>query len=387
MEHRSESTPGICRARNLLAGHPYVLALLLVAATPAGAGPGAAAADSTSAIAPRAAVTGAARRSVMFQTHTMGTYAHILVVTADSVAAIPAVEGAFAALHRVDSLMSNWTTTSEVARVNRIAGHETTTLQPEVATVVDTSLRLWRESEGAFDITVEPLVRLWGFLGGPRRVPSNEEIRTAFRRVGAQRVHYDPAHRAIRFDGDSVKIDLGGIAKGYGVDAAARALKAAGVTDALVDLTGNMFAIGTPAGADHWRIGIRDPRDRLPFFARVDLRPEEGISTSAKYEQFVAQNGRTYGHIMDPRTGWPAEGLISVTVISPSGFECDAWDTPMFVLGPAGARRKAKERTDLAVVLVQPGDAGVDTVWVQASLRNRFTLEPEARDKFQVVFF
>jgi thiamine biosynthesis lipoprotein len=327
------------------------------------------------------------RRSVTYAMRTMGTYAHVLVVTADSAADAPRAAAAQSVLAHVDSLMSNWTTTSEVARVNRTAGREATVLQPEVATVVDSSLQLWRESDGAFDITVEPLVRAWGFLGGPRRVPSNEEARAAFRRVGSQRVHYDRRTRMLKFDNDSVRIDLGGIAKGYAVERAAAALAATGVRDALVDLTGNMAALGSPAGADHWRIGIRDPRDRMAYFARIALRAGEAISTSGKYEQFVARDGKTYGHIMDPRTGRPAEGLISVTLVSNSAFLCDAWDTPLFVLGSDKARLKAKLHSDFAAVLVEPGANGVDTVWVESSLADRFSLEPGAAALFRVVVF
>jgi len=336
---------------------------------------------------PLGAAAGEARRSVSYSTHTMGTYANLILVTADSAAMVPVVDRAFAAFQRVDSLMSNWTTTSEVARVNRVAANRPTPLEPEVAEVVKTSLEVWRKSEGAFDITVEPLVRAWGFLGGPRRVPSAEEARAASRRVGAQWLHYDDARRTLRFERPGMKIDLGGIAKGYAVECAAETLKAHGVTDALVNVSGNMEAIGSPVGSDHWRIGIRDPRDRMPYFARLDLYANQGISTSAKYEQFVAQDGKTYGHIMDPRTGRPAEGLISVTVVAPNGYVSDAWDTPLFVLGPAAARRKALELPDIAVVLVQPGTAGVDTVWVESSLASRFALEPEARELFRVVLF
>jgi thiamine biosynthesis lipoprotein len=114
---------------------------------------------------------------------------------------------------------------------------------------------------------------------------------------------------------------------------------------------------------------------------------DEGISTSAKYEQFVAADGRTYGHIMDPRTGKPAEGLIAVTVVARDAFLCDAWDTPLFVLGSADARRKVKERSDLAAILVEPGDAGVDTVWVDSRLRERFVLEPAAEKLFRVAYY
>lgn len=315
----------------------------------------------------------------------MGTYGQVILVTADSAASFPLARAALAAFMRVDSLMSNWTTTSEVARLNREAASGATPVQPEVATVIDRALRTWRETDGAFDITVEPLVRLWGFLGGPRRVPSDSEIAATLPRVGARQVHFDRAARTLRFDNDRVKIDLGGIAKGYAVDVAAETLRAHGVRDALVDLSGNMVALGSPPGSDRWRIGIRDPRGQAQYFAR--LRVHEAISTSGQYEQFVAANGRAYGHILNPRTGRPAEGLISVTVVAPTALDCDAWDTPLFVLGPEAAKRKAKEREDISAILVQPGNGGVDTVWVEKALEDRFTLEPDARPRFVVKFF
>jgi thiamine biosynthesis lipoprotein len=316
----------------------------------------------------------------------MGTYGRVSLVTADSAAAASDAGCALAVLRRVDSLMSNWTTTSEVARLNREAAQRATRVHPEVGTVLAASLRLWRESDGAYDITVEPLVRAWGFLGGPRRVPSEAEIRAALARVGAQRVRYRAEDGTLRFDSAGVRIDLGGIAKGYAVDVAAESLRAHGVRDALVDLSGNMVAIGHAAGAEGWRIGIRDPRDRVPYIARLTLR-DEAISTSGQYEQFVAVDGRTYGHIMDPRTGRPAEGLISVTVVSPSAMECDGWDTPLFVLGPEAARRKARALPDLSAIMVQPGAGGVDTLWVEETLRGRVVLEPAAQTFIHVRYF
>src|SRR5262249_39388291 len=151
-----------------------------------------------------------------------------------------------------------------------------------------------------------------------------------------------------------------------------------GVRDALVDLTGNMFALGHPPTAPGWRIGIRDPRDRLPYFARIELSGE-GISTSGKYEQFVAADGKTYGHIMDPRTGRPADGLLPVPLITNSPFTCDSGDPPLFGLGAEKAKALARRHQDFGAVLVTPGNAGVDTAWVESSLRNRFVLEPAAK--------
>jgi thiamine biosynthesis lipoprotein len=327
-----------------------------------------------------------ARRPVTFSMRTMGTYANVTIVTADSAAIAPAAGLAQRVFMRVDSLMSNWTTTSEVARLNRECAAGAVHVQPEVARVIGDALEVWRGSEGTFDITVEPLVRAWGFIGGRPHVPPDSVAVAAFRRVGVRQLRFDRAARTLRYDRPGVKIDLGGIAKGYAVDVAAESLRAHGVTDALVDLSGNMFALGHPASAPGWRIGIRDPRDRLPYFARVILE-NEGISTSGKYEQFVAADGKTYGHIMDPRTGRPADGLLSVTLVTRSAYTSDGWDTPLFVLGPAKARALARRHQDFDAVLVTPGPNGVDTVWVEATLKARFALEHAAQSMFTVVYF
>jgi thiamine biosynthesis lipoprotein len=372
------SIPGRLLARR---ASPLALAVAIGAAAWTGARPPcvlpSAAADTLRSSAPRL---------VTYSGRTMGTFANVTLVTADSAGLAPLAARAHAVFHRVDSLMSNWTATSEVARVNREASDRATTVSPDVAAVIDSSLDVWRESDGAFDITVEPLVRLWGFLGGPKRVPAREEVRAALEKVGAGHVRLDRAASTVRFDRPGVRIDLGGIAKGYAVERAGELLAGEGVTDALVNVTGNMVAIGHPPGSSAWRIGIRDPRDRVPYFAHVPIT-NEGISTSGQYEQFFAADGRAYGHILDPHDGYPVDGLISVTVISKSAFLCDTWDTPLFVMGLEKAKRKAKERPDLAVVLVEPGANGVDTVWVERSLENRFVLEPSAAALFRVVYF
>src|SRR5262245_31900914 len=333
----------------------------------------------------------ALERSVSFPIHAMGTYVNVTLVTADSTAAAADAAAAHREIQLVDSLMSNWTTTSEVARINRIADSTTTPVQPLVGDVIARSLRLWRDSDHTFDITVEPLVRAWGFIGGPRRVPSEAEARAAWALVGAGDVAFDSAAGTIRFARRGMRIDLGGIAKGYAVDLAIRALRARGVANALVDASGNMMSLGHPPGSEHWRIGLRDPRDRVRWFARLWL-DGDAISTSANYEQFVAKDGKRYGHILDPRTGQPASGLLAVTVVAADATTTDSWDTPLYVLGRDAAKAKALERTDVAAVLVAPGapaegGPGRDTVWVESTLKPRFTLEPDAERWFVVRYF
>lgn len=337
-------------------------------------------------VVPASAEDGDAVRTVTYPTRTMGTYANVTIVTSDSLASLPAARDAHRALARVDSLMSNWTDTSEIARINTRAGVDTLTIHPEVSDVIARALEIGRASGGAFDITVEPLVRLWGFLGGTPHVPESPEIEALLTRIGLDQIEFDPDDATIAFKHPDLKIDLGGVAKGYGVDRAAQALIDRGVTDALVDVSGNMQAIGHPPGREAWRIGIRDPRDQDPYFATLRLSGR-GIATSGAYEQFVAAGGRRYGHILDPRTGWPSEGLISVTVVADAATDADAWGTALFALGPDAAMASALEHDDIAAILVVPGDDGVDVVYVEDVLAEDFEIVPEATPRFHLVVF
>lgn len=321
-----------------------------------------------------------------FEVPTMGTRGSIQIAATDSSSAAEAAQFALAAFSRVDSLMSNWTTTSEVARLNRRAGQRLV-VEPEVSRVLAAALTIGRESEGAFDITVEPLVRLWGFLGGTPHVPPAEAIEDALRAVGSGRLRFDAETGVLEEDSTSLRIDLGGIAKGHAVDEAARALRAAGIENALVDLSGNLMPLGSPPHREAWTVGVRDPFDRAPYFARLQLAASEGIATSGDYEQFVAIDGTRYGHILDPRTGWPAHELVAVTVLAPTALEADAWATAFFVLGIENGKRIARERDDLTVILVQAARDGVHDVWVERELRTRFSVEPGMASTFSVHWF
>jgi thiamine biosynthesis lipoprotein len=316
----------------------------------------------------------------------MGTWGSVAIVTSDSTAVADAALASLLVFHRVDSLMSNWSDRSDVAHINRDAGRGPTPVHPEVATVLATALEVARASSGAQDITVEPLVRLWGFIGGKPRVPSAKEIDAVLPRIGYQKVRLDRAASTVAFARDDVRIDLGGIAKGYAVDEAAAVLRRAGIADALVDLTGNMRAIGNAAGHGGWVVGVRDPSRKLPHLARVHLH-DQAISTSGNYEQFVEAGGKRYGHIIDPRTGWPARGPASVTVVAASALTCDAWDTGLFVLGSDEARRVAKARDDIAIILVEPSGSARFLIWIEESLRASVTVDRDTAALHDVRYF
>jgi thiamine biosynthesis lipoprotein len=327
------------------------------------------------------------RRAVTFRTQTMGTWASLTLVTDDSSAVADLAYEALLVLHEVDSLMSNWTDVSEVARINRLASHDEVRAHPAVGEVLTIAQRIGDQSDGAFDITVEPLVRLWGFLGGQPSVPDQEAIDQTLAIVGWDRLTFDSTTLVIRFASTGVKIDLGGIAKGYGVDRVADLLREAEVSNALIDLSGNMVALGNAAVRQGWSVGIRDPLDEHNYLARLRLL-DEAIATSGDYEQFVSQDGQRFGHILDPRTGWPTRGLTSVTVAAASATVADAWATALFVMGLEKARQVAQERDDLAVILLEAaaeGDRGA--LWIEEGLRDRCRVKPELSDELVVRFF
>jgi thiamine biosynthesis lipoprotein len=315
-----------------------------------------------------------------FSMRTMGTSATLTLVGTDSLALAPLAARAMASFARVDSLMSNWTRTSEVARLNggldgTVAG-EALRVEAETGRVIAEALRVAAASGGAFDPTVEPLVRLWGFLGGAQRVPAPTEIAALLPAVGHRHLELDAAGQ-MRARRAGVRVDLGGIAKGYAVDCVRDTLLALGVRDALVDLSGNLALLGAPPARPAWRIGLRDPADREATLGRLEL-PRPAVATSGDYEQFFAEDGKRYGHILDPRRGWPVDSLASVTVVMDSATLADAWATALTVLGPAAARRLARERTDMEVLLVErrPAGAGPDVIWVEEPLAAAFTPAP-----------
>jgi len=166
----------------------------------------------------------------------------------------------------------------------------------------------------------------------------------------------------------------------------AAALRAGGTTDALVDLSGNMVAIGNAATHPGWNVGIRDPAGVYPMLGKITLH-DNAVATSGDYEQFVDVDGERHGHILDPRTGWSARGLSSVTIVAADAMTADAWATALFVLGPKEGRDLARARSDIEAVLIEPVADGTTIMWVEESLRDRFDREQSLPPSFVTRYF
>jgi thiamine biosynthesis lipoprotein len=243
----------------------------------------------------------------------MGTF-----LTITSHGGADAVERAFEAVKRVEKAISNYDEKSELSRLHREREHEA---GDDLLGFVRESMRFARETEGAFDPTVAPLVRIWGFKDGKHRVPAEGEIREALRTVGAGRIGVDG--RKVRLP-EGMELDPGAIGKGMGVDAAVAELRKAGVTRALVDFDSTLYALGA------WELGLRDPFQEGKAAGVLALE-NESLSSSGGAEKHFEVDGKRYVHILDPRTGRPAEGTVATWVVAPTATESDAMSTAVFV--------------------------------------------------------
>jgi thiamine biosynthesis lipoprotein len=271
--------------------------------------------------------------SAMGTTYTVVAYSH------DESRLRAAVEEASEEARRLDGMLSNYLPASEWSRVNNLAAKQEVRVSPELFALLSACVEYSRESDGAFDITVGPLMKVWGFYKGTGHLPHRAEIRGAMARVGYQNILLDPKNNGVRFARDGVEIDPGGIGKGYAVDKMAAILKEDGVSSALVTAGGSsIYGMGAPPGESGWRITVRDPKNASKPVAEVLLH-DNSLSTSGNYEKFFYAEGRMYSHIMDPRTGYPAEGVLSVSVVAPRTLDSEAWTKPYYVRGRAWAAR------------------------------------------------
>jgi thiamine biosynthesis lipoprotein len=274
----------------------------------------------------------------------MGTTYTIAVYGSDRYELDSAIEDAFEEAARLNRLLSNYVAESEWSVVNREAAKRAVPVSEELFRLLEQCVGYSRQSEGAFDITVGPLMKIWGFYKGSGRVPHRAEVRMAQTRIGWQHIKLDSKSSTVRFDAP-VEMDPGGIGKGYAVDRMAEILKKKGVASGIITAgRSSIYAIGAPPNEPRgWRVNVSDPRDTRKDVAEFYLK-NESMSTSGSTEKFFVAGGKTYTHIMDPRTGYPAEGMLSVSVIAPRTIDSEAWTKPYFILGRQwAAQHKPKE--------------------------------------------
>ncbi len=253
-----------------------------------------------------------------------------------------AVGEAFRELFRLEGIADRYDPESELSRVNASAAVGPVALSEDLWKMVDAGMKVYEASRGLFDITVGPLIDAWDVTGRSERgdpPPSQEEIAAALELVGADKLSLDPSARTVRFAREGMAIDLGGLAKGYALDRAAEILREYGVEAAVVNMISTSLTMGEKpggGGGNEWRIAVMDPRGE-GYLATLLLPGGSYISTSGDYQRFFEYEGVRYHHILDPRTGYPARGAASVTVLGGrDGVWSDAMSTAAFIMGYPG---------------------------------------------------
>ena len=302
--------------------------------------------------------------------YVMGTEVQVQAFGGDEAARRAAIAEAFAAFAEIDRLMSNYRSDSELSHINAHAAGGPVPVSDPMLRVLEAAQRVSGDSRGAFDVTVGPLVRLWGFHDKTPHVPTSVELEQVRPLVGYRGLVIDGAHHTVTFARAGMELDLGGIAKGFAVEIAANVLRRHHL-NGFIDAGGNQYLLGTPPGKREWTVGVKNPDAADRLLGAITL-PEGSVSTSADYYNFLVANGRTYGHVLDPRTLQPSSTALSVTIVSPDGTLADAMSKAAFVLGPKDGLALIDAYPEMAGLIAYRKADGTVDVAVSQRMKGRF---------------
>ena len=287
----------------------------------------------------------------------MGTFARVVVIAKDSEAAGKCIESAFMQINKVDDLMSDYKSDSEISRINRDGFKKAVQLSQSTYEVLQKSIEFSELTDGAFDVTVGPLVELFRKAKRKQAFPNQDEIAEARSKVGFEKLKLDGRNRTVEFTVEGMQLDLGGIAKGYAVDKAVETMQIHGAIGGMVDLGGDIRCFGAPLkGRDHWVIGLQNPnmvKDSAGREVLLKLKITDGaVATSGDYQQFILIEGKRYSHIIDRKTGTSTEGLSSVTIIADNATNADTLATAVSVMGSENGLELIEKTPGVEAILI-----------------------------------
>jgi thiamine biosynthesis lipoprotein len=292
----------------------------------------------------------------------MGTRFKILLYAADEPAAAKAAKAAFARVAHLDQVMSDYRNTSELMQLCKQAGGDPVKVSEELFFVLARAQEVSRQSDGAFDVTVGPIVKLWRRAKRTGMIPDKDDLDKALALVGYEKMKLDPKARTVQLMKAGMQLDLGGIAKGYAADEALRVLKEQGVSRALVAAGGDIAASDAPPDAEGWKVGIAPLDDPEKPAEHYVLLKNSAVSTSGDAEQHVVIDGKRYSHIVDPKTGIGLTQRMNVSVTAPNGITSDSLTKVVSVLGPAKGFPIIEATPGVASLVVRKTDKGEETL-------------------------
>ena len=262
----------------------------------------------------------------------LGSPFEITVVATDSVQAKLYTDLAISEVKRIENLVSDWIPTTQISQVNQNAGIKPIKVDQEVFDLVERAIKISKLTSGAFDISYASMDKIWKFDGSMKQMPTEEAIKKSVEKVGYQNIILNPKDKTIFLKNKGMKLGLGGIAQGYIADKIKEVLQEKRCTSGLVNVSGDINTWGKQPNGEPWSVGIINPMNKNKVFATFIL-DDSAVETSGSYEKFVVFNGKRYSHIIDPRTGYPASGIVSVSVFAKQTELADALATGIFVLG------------------------------------------------------
>ena len=295
----------------------------------------------------------------------MGTLVSVTAVARNEAVAHAAATAGFAEIRRLEELLSTWIAASELSRVNASAGIQPIHVSTETLTVVSRAIQAAEMTNGGFNIAIGPAVEAWSVTES-QRIPEESELNALRPLVDLQAVHVDMRKQTIYLDKAGMRIDVGGIGKGYAADQAVEALRKAGAIAGVVALSGDIKTFGRLPGGKKFPVGIQHPRKDGTVLAWIDLE-DEAISTAGDYERFFERDGVRYHHILDPHTLQPARRCQSVTVVAREGIWADGLDTGIFVMGAELGMQLVEALPDVEAIMVD----AEGHVHVSSGLRDR----------------
>jgi FAD:protein FMN transferase len=262
----------------------------------------------------------------------LGSPFEMIVVAKDIPEADGYIDMAVAEVSRIEHLISDWIPTTPISEVNRNAGIKPVKVPQEVFDLVGRAMKISELTSGAFDISYASMDKIWKFDGSMKEMPTEDEIKKSVEKVGYQNVILNPKDTTIFLKNKGMKLGLGGIGQGYIADKIKELLQSKGCVSGLVNVSGDISTWGKQINGKPWTIGIINPMNKNKVFATFPLE-DTAVETSGSYEKYVVFNGKRYSHIIDPRTGYPASGIVSISVFAKQTEMADALATGIFVMG------------------------------------------------------
>ena len=281
----------------------------------------------------------------------MGSRFDITVVANDSITANKHIDTAISEITRIEKLISSWDSNSQTSAINKYAGIKAVKVNTELFNLIERAIGISKLTDGAFDVSYASMDAIWKFDGSMTKMPSEEQINASVAKVGFQNISLDKINSTVYLKLKGMKIGFGAIGKGYAADKAKEILILKGVSSGIINASGDMNTWGKQPDGSEWKVAITNPLNKNKVFALLPIT-NGAVVTSGNYEKYVNFNGKRYTHIIDPRTGYPSSGIISVTVFAPKAELADALATSVFVMGKVAGLDRINQMPKIECIII-----------------------------------